>query len=136
MLTNQFSKYSPKDKAGILIQIIIPTILAIVPSDYPKKGRRKKKEGGKRKKKKKRKRVKRRETVRNTMNISSRGQNPSHKSLRSVIEFLLRRIGGTSLFPSPEKDSILKDLVVTALHTSLPYVTFHPRPTRGGWATF
>lgn len=54
MLTNQFSKDSPKDKAGILIQIIIPTILAIVPSDYPKKGRRKKKGGrGKRKKKEK-----------------------------------------------------------------------------------
>lgn len=53
MLTNQFSKDSPKDKAGILIQIIIPTILAIVPSDYPKKGRRKKKGEGERKKKRK-----------------------------------------------------------------------------------
>lgn len=50
----------------ILIQIII---LAIVPSDYIQKREEKKEE---REKKEKEEKIKRRETVRNTMNISSR----------------------------------------------------------------
>lgn len=75
-----------------LIQIII---LAIVPSDYIQK-REEKKE--KREKKEKEESKKERNGTKHNEHLITGGQNPSHKSLRSVIEFLLRRrIEGTSL---------------------------------------
>lgn len=75
----------------ILIQIII---LAIVPSDYIQKREEKKEE----KKRKGREGKKERNGTKHNEHLITGGQNPSHKSLRSVIEFLLRRrIEGTSL---------------------------------------
>lgn len=93
-IPDYFSKDGPRNRGPprILIQIII---LAIVPSDYIQK-REEKKE--KREKKEKEESKKERNGTKHNEHLITGGQNPSHKSLRSVIEFLLRRrIEGTSL---------------------------------------